>query len=110
MTLPEGVKGVIRDAMMLQADIQHFERTWTRQSMMETPTPAFSWEQLERQLMSLCNTQDKAFMVPHLISGIRKQARFKPSEMVLREILCVTNTLMDESFAPETLVDEPETI
>jgi hypothetical protein len=35
-----------------------------------------------------------------LVSATRKQAPWKPSEMVLREILCLAWTLMDEGFQP----------
>jgi hypothetical protein len=42
------------------------------------------------------------------VSATRKLARFKPPEMVLREILCLTWVLLDENFRPgvgEGLVD-----
>ena len=35
-----------------------------------------------------------------LVSATRKQAAFKPSEMVLREVLCIASVLMDETFHP----------
>ena len=40
-------------------------------------------------------------MARHLVSGTRKLAPFKPSEMVLREILCMTWVLLDENFKTE---------
>jgi len=40
-------------------------------------------------------------MARHLVSGTRKLAPFKPSEMVLREILCMTWVLLDENFKPD---------
>ena len=40
-------------------------------------------------------------MARHLVSGTRKLAAFKPSEMVLREILCMTWVLLDENFRAE---------
>ncbi len=39
-------------------------------------------------------------MASDLVSATRKQASFKPPEMVLREILCVAGALMDEGFLP----------
>jgi hypothetical protein len=39
-------------------------------------------------------------MARHLVSATRKLARFKPPEMVLREILCLTWVLLDENFRP----------
>ena len=40
-------------------------------------------------------------MARHLVSGTRKLAPFKPTEMVLREILCMTWVLLDENFKTE---------
>lgn len=66
----------------------------------ETTMPAFTWQQLERQLADLAATPASAALVPPLVSGIRKQASFKPPEMVLREVLCLAWTLLDEEFHP----------
>jgi len=41
-------------------------------------------------------------MARHLVSATRKLAPFKPPEMVLREILCLTWVLLDENFRPDT--------
>ena len=62
--------------------------------------PTFTWEQLERQLADLSGSPAKAAITPPLVSAMRKQAPFIPSEMVLREILCLAWTLMDEGFQP----------
>lgn len=40
-------------------------------------------------------------MARHLVSATRKLAPFKPAEMVLREILCMTWVLLDENFRPD---------
>ena len=66
----------------------------------ELAMPDFTWEQLERQLKDLTDTPEKARLVGPLVSGLRKQAPWKPSEMVLREVLCLAWTLMDEAFKP----------
>lgn len=64
----------------------------------ETATPAFTWQQLERQLLDLAATPGSKALVSSLVSAVRKQAHFKPPEMVLREILCLAWTLLDEEF------------
>ena len=51
--------------------------------------------------MDLSATEAQADMARHLVSATRKLAPFKPSEMVLREILCLTWVLLDENFKPE---------
>ena len=92
---------VIGRAMRLRREIDDFENRWPTNSVRGEPLPTFSWEQLERQLVDLAATETQAEMVRHLVSGTRKLSPFKPSEMVLREILCMTWVLLDENFRPE---------
>jgi hypothetical protein len=66
----------------------------------ETPALSFTWEALERQLTELAITPAQKDLVATLVSATRKQAAFKPSEMVLREVLCIASVLMDETFHP----------
>jgi hypothetical protein len=40
-------------------------------------------------------------MARHLVSATQKLAPFKPTEMVLREVLCLTWVLLDENFKTE---------
>jgi len=67
----------------------------------ETPALTFTWEGLERQLSELAITQAQKNLVSTLVSATRKQAVFKPSELVLREVLCIASVLMDETFHPD---------
>lgn len=88
-------------AVRLRREIDDFETRWPAPSLAEESTPTFSWMQLERQLVDLAATETQADMARHLVSATRKLARFKPPEMVLREILCLTWVLLDENFRPE---------
>ena len=72
----------------------------TQPAAAEQSMPGFTWDQLERQLEDLTDSPAKARIVRPLVSGLRKQAHFKPSELVLRELLCLAWTLMDETFQP----------
>ena len=63
--------------------------------------PGFTWAQLERQLADLAESPAKAAMARDLVSALRKMSQFKPPEMVLREILCMSWALLDEGFQPE---------
>ena len=63
-------------------------------------TVTFTWEALEQQLTELAVTATQRALVPTLVSATRKQASFKPPEMVLREVLCLASVLMDETFHP----------
>ncbi len=96
-------RGAIQDALLLQKDVQAFSTRWPTPPNQNDPLPVISWAQLERQVGDLAMTPTKKAMVAALISATRKQARFKPAEMVMREILCIAGVLMDESFDPQPM-------
>jgi hypothetical protein len=85
-------------ALRLRREIDEFQAKWPKARADEELTPTFSWVQLERQLVDLAATDTQADMARHLVSATRKLAGFKPPEMVLREILCLTWVLLDENF------------
>jgi hypothetical protein len=68
----------------------------------EPPMPTFTWTQLERQLRDLATCPHTEELVGQLLSGIRRQARWKPPELVLREVLCLAWTMLDEDVCPPT--------
>jgi hypothetical protein len=103
-------RAVIGRALRLKREIDEFEARWPVPQRRDEAIPNFSWDQLERQLVDLSATPAQAAMARHLVSATRKLAPFKPSEMVLREILCMTWVLLDENFRPEVPSDPPETI
>ena len=96
----------VRRALGQIRDNLEFRKAWPKPGMAERPMPVFTWEQLERQLTDLASTEAGAAMAGPLVSGTRKQARCKPPELVLREILCLAWTLMDETFQPGLGPDE----
>lgn len=98
--LTDSQKEAIDQAMRLRHDALNFHKAWPTLNSQDDMAPAFTWTQLERQLASLAATTQSALMAPDLVNATRKQASFKPPEMVLREILCVAGALMDESFLP----------
>lgn len=91
-------RAVIGRALRLRREIDNFEARWPTPVERDETIPTFSWAQLERQLVDLSATQQQADMARHLVSATRKLAPFKPAEMVLREILCMTWVLLDENF------------
>ena len=84
-----------------EAETSRFREAWPemRTTAADGPFPDFTWGELERQLTDLA-TPEAASLVSSLISATRKQARFKPPELVLRELLCIVSAVMDESFHP----------
>jgi hypothetical protein len=102
-------RAMIGRALRLKQEIDAFGARWPAPEHREEHIPSFSWEQLERQLVDLAATPAQASMAQHLVSATRKLAPFKPTEMVLREILCMTWVLLDENFRPEQQAGSPET-
>ena len=94
-------RAVIGRALRLRREIDDFEAKWPTEGKREEALPSFSWTQLERQLVDLAATPAQADMARHLVSATRKLAPYKPAEMVLREVLCLTWVLLDENFRAE---------
>ncbi len=103
-------RAVIGRALRLRREIDDFEARWPTPAAREEALPTFTWAQLERQLVDLAATPAQASMARHLVSGTRKLAPFKPSERVLREILCMTWVLLDENFKSEAEAGSAEMI
>ena len=110
--LTDSQKRAIDQALSLRQDALNFHKAWPALNSQDDQTPPFTWTQLERQLSSLAANSRAAMMASDLVSATRKQASFKPAEMVLREILCVAGALMDESFpvhGPSDMGEAPMT-
>lgn len=87
---------VVRKVLQIREAATAFEQDWPSLPN-RPPMPVFAWTELERQLLSLA-PEDLAPMVRDLVSAIRKEAGPKPPEMVLREVLIVAATVLDETF------------
>lgn len=87
---------LVRRALQVREAAAQFEQDWPRLAS-RPPMPGFAWTELERQLSSLA-PDALSPMVRDLVSAVRKEAGPKPPEMVLREILIITATLLDEGF------------
>jgi len=100
-------KDAIGRATYLRQDVISFRSTWPPLNSAEA-LPTITWSELERQLASLSATPGGASMVHDLVAATRKQASFKPSELVMREILCIASAVMDESFPPDSSFSDSE--
>jgi hypothetical protein len=94
-------RDLISNALQMRREVESFLTRWPEAAAASGPLPSISWRQLERQLSDLATTPAKQQMAGPLVSATRKQAPFKPPEMVMREILCIAAVLMDESFDPD---------
>ena len=87
---------VVQKARQIREDSDAFIRQWPTLAE-RPPMPAFAWTELERQLLSLA-PDSLAPVVKDLVSAVRKEASPKPPEMVLREILIIAATVLDDGF------------
>ena len=101
-------KDAIGRAAHLHEDIQRFQREWPTLNSIHDQAPQFTWRELERQLASLAATANNAAMIHDLVNATRKQAPFKPTEMVLREILCIASAVMDETLLETSEFDSDD--
>jgi hypothetical protein len=83
-------------AWELRDEVEVFNSRW-RPLVDAEPCLSFSWAELERQLVELAPTDLQAELVHRLVARTKDYARLKPTEMVLREVLCVTALVLDES-------------
>lgn len=90
-------------ARQIRRAVIAFEQTWPPLPA-EPPVPSFTWSQLERQLIDLAPPELSA-LVTDLVSAIRKESAAKPPEMVLREILTIGATVLDEGFREKCAED-----
>jgi hypothetical protein len=88
---------VMADARMLRADVERFLRAWPALQAVGGAMPRVDWSQCERQLVDLAAQGDRKRMVPALLAAIRRDAAYKPGEMVMREILCLTGWALEEA-------------
>ena len=95
----------LSQTLWMKSEVDRFEASFRSSPQTKTPLPVWTWEQLERQLVSLASSPAMASATPELISAVRKQSRWLPPEMVLREILCAAFAVMDGDFSPPSLED-----
>lgn len=93
---PTSSDPLVERARELRADVEQFRGRWTPLGEGE-PCLTFTWEALERQLVDLAPSDLQAELVHRLIARTRAYAELKPSEMVLREVLCVAALVLDDN-------------
>ena len=87
---------LIARAMELNDEVDRFNRQWPPMPA-SGPGLTLQWEELERQLVDLAPSDLQAELVHRLVARTRTYAAFKPSEMVLRELLCIAALVLDSS-------------
>jgi hypothetical protein len=96
-------RDTLKGAMSLRQEIDQFQRTFPPMPSTPAPMPSFDWMEFERQLASLAANTTSALIVPSMVAAVRKTSALKPPEMVLRDLICMAFTVLDEDFSPEPL-------
>jgi hypothetical protein len=91
--------GLVSRVLQIREEVERFNGQWSPLPG-DAATLAFKWEELERQLVDLAPTDLQAELVHRLIERARMFSELKPSEMVLREILCIAALVLDECAQP----------
>lgn len=94
---------LVAQALALREDVDRFKKQWPSLPEGE-PCFHLRWDELERQLVDLAPTDLQAELVHRLIARARTFAVLKPSEMVLRELLCIAALVLEG--ADQSLADD----
>lgn len=92
----ENLKARIAYSLQVRAEIEAFQARFPELDTPQTPMPAFTWEQLWRQLHHLCQRAELRPIIPERISALRRLSAWKPAEMVLQEILLEAWLMLEE--------------
>ena len=91
---------LIARVLQIKDEVDSFNRRWPAEPGGD-PAPAFTWADLERQLVELAPSDLQAELVRALVKRVRTYAALRPPEMVLREILRIAALVLDESDLPD---------
>ena len=90
---------IVAQALALRDDVDRFKKQWPSLPESE-PFFRVRWDELERQLVDLAPTDLQAELVHKLVARARTYAALKPSEMVLRELLCIAALVLEGADRP----------
>lgn len=87
---------VASQAHFLLKDKDRFEARFPPAAANETSLPAFTWNQLERQLLDLAEDKTLANFVRSALARTAQRSDQIPSELILREILVLAAMVQEE--------------
>lgn len=81
-------------------ELQGVRTAW--ESLEGPSCPTWTWEDLKEVLLSFATTPLEELVIRGGLSGLRKQAQFKPPEMILSEVLRLAGAAQDLTFRRST--------
>jgi hypothetical protein len=85
-------------ALFLNTELEGMRDRWLNLSETTQPPPIWSWEQIGEALFELTCSPVEELAMRGALSGLVKQAAFKPQDMVLAEILRLAIAARDHGF------------
>jgi hypothetical protein len=85
-------------ALFVNTELEKLRDCWVKLSETTQPCPIWSWEQISEALLALTNSPVEELIMRGAVSGLVKQATFKPEDLVLSEILQLAIAARDRGF------------
>ncbi len=85
-------------ALFLNTELEGMRDRWDHLSETTHPCPVWSWEQISEALLALTATPVEELVMRGALSGLVKQAAFKPKDLVLSELLQLAIAARDHGF------------
>jgi len=85
-------------ALFLNTELEVMRDRWMRLSETVLPCPIWSWREISEALLALTGSPVEELVMRGALSGLVKQAAFKPQDLVLSEILQLAIAARDHGF------------
>jgi hypothetical protein len=85
-------------ALFLSTELEGMRDRWVDLNETSQPCPIWSWEQISEALLELTNNPVEELVMRGALSGLVKQAAFKPKDLVLSEVLRLAIAARDHGF------------
>jgi len=95
-SLPMGLEDHL--ALFLHTELEGMRDRWLNLSETAQPAPIWSWAQIGEALLNLTSSPLEELVMRGALSGLVKQAAFKPQGLVLSEILRLAIAARDHGF------------
>jgi hypothetical protein len=88
----------------LAGELEAMRTAWVELLDRSPPCPTWTWTQLAEGLLDLTKTPVDELVIRGALSGLVKQARFKPPELILEEVVRLIRAAQDQLFADKARV------